>query len=397
MKQFIKDYFSFNRIERNGILVLLGIIIILILYLSLSDYFVTTQKVDFSGFEKEVDEFMAAQQAHSLTSSQSFGYDQEERKPPSVSLQAKRKKLFLFDPNNISEEEWRQLGLKDWQIKAIQKYKEKAGDFYTKEDFKKLRVINDEQYQLLEPYILLPGRGWVYKIQIKTSTTKIPIKPENFNGLEDVSEYMENGIYKYTTGNEKEFEPAVEIREKVRAKGFKSAFVIKFRDGKRIFQRQPTGSTLKNRSWRLPYSSSYDAGSRYVKAKIEINSADIFELKKLDSIGPVRAKRIIQYRNLLGGFFKKEQLLEVYSINAPVYESISEFIEVDGSKIKKRNINTCPIYQLNLHPYITWNVASAIVNYRDRHGKYANVSGIRKTDLVDDALFRKIAPYLTIE
>ena len=385
MKQFIKDYFSFNRRERNGKLALLGIIIILILYLSLSDYFVTTQKVDFTGFEKEVDEFLAAQQADIPTSS------------PSALIQARGEELFSFDPNNMSEEEWRQLGLKDWQIKAIEKYIAKAGNFYTKDDFKKLRVINDEQYQLLEPYILLPGGGWVYKIQIKTSTTKIPIKPENFNGLEDISEYMEKGVYKYTTGNEKEFEAAVEIREKARAKGFKSAFVIKFRDGKRISQRQPTDSIIKSRSWQLSHSSSYETGSRYEKLKIEINSTDTFELKKLDSIGSVRAKGIIQYRNLLGGFFKKEQLLEVYGINIPVYEQISEFIEVDVSKIRKISINFCSIYQLQQHPYIIRNVASAIVNYRDRHGKYANVSDIRKTDLVDNALYHKIAPYLTIE
>jgi len=332
MKQFIKDYFSFNRRERNGILLLLGIIIILILYLNLSEYFVTTQKIDFSGFEKEIDEFLAAQPP---TPSKSFGYTQEGGKylrdgssrqfvsGPGEGL------LFPFNPNNLSEEEWRQLGLKDWQIKAIEKYKSKAGDFHTKEDFKKLHVISEEQYHILEPYIQLPEEG--------------------------------------------------------------NEFATNFRDGKRISQKQSTDVTIKqNKSWR-------SAGSLYDKSKIEINSADTFELKRIKGIGSVYANRIIKYRNLLGGFFKKEQLLEVYGIDASVYEPISKFIEVDASKIRKININFCSIYQLKQHPYIKWNVANAIVNYRDRHEKYAKLADIRKTDLVNDELYLKIAPYLTIE
>ncbi|MBL4655158.1 MAG: helix-hairpin-helix domain-containing protein, partial [Bacteroidia bacterium] len=144
MKQFIKDYFSFNRRERNGILLLLGIIILLILYLNWSEFFVPTQKVDYSEFEKEIDAFIATQppthgakEPTDMNTPSLSGRDDEE--------------LFSFDPNILSEEEWIQLGLKDWQIKAIEKYRSKAGDFYYKEDFKKLHVISDKLYQNLEP------------------------------------------------------------------------------------------------------------------------------------------------------------------------------------------------------------------------------------------------------
>ena len=389
MKQFIKDYFSFNRRERNGLILLLGIIIILVFYLNWSTYFVPTQKVDFSEFEKEIDEFIAIQQAHPPLPSLSDG----ENLPTGTPSVSRRdyEELFAFDPNILSEEEWRKLGLKNWQIKAIGKYRSKAGDFYYKEDFKKLHVISDKLYQNLEPYIQLPERGWIYKVQLTTSNTKIPIKPGNFNGLQGVSEYMENGVYKYTMGNEKEFEAVIEIREQAKAKGFKNAFVLKFHDGKRIAQNQSTNETLKKKKSRWP------ASSRFNKSKIEINAADTFELKKLNGIGSVYAKGITQYRKLLGGFFKKEQLLEVYGIDASVYEPISEFIEVDTSKIRKLNINFCSIYQLQQHPYIIRSVANTIVNYRDRHGKYTSLDDIRKTDLVNDVLYLKIAPYLTIE
>src|ERR1051326_2479149 len=61
MKQFLRDYFTFNRRERNGVFILLSIVILLLLYLSFSDFFFPQEKTDFSKFEKEITEFEAAQ------------------------------------------------------------------------------------------------------------------------------------------------------------------------------------------------------------------------------------------------------------------------------------------------------------------------------------------------
>ena len=73
------------------------------------------------------------------------------------------------------------------------------------------------------------------------------------------------------------------------------------------------------------------------------------------------------------------------------------YLTIDTTGLKKRNINSSTVEELKKHPYINWNVANAIVAYREEHGSYKNVLDIRKTDLVDEDLYRKIAPYLTVE
>ena len=104
----------------------------------------------------------------------------------------------------------------------------------------------------------------------------------------------------------------------------------------------------------------------------------------------------MKYRNLLGGYYEKYQLYEVYGMDSVYCDSILPFFYIDTSLLSKININKCPAQVLYNHPYITWNVANAIVNYRDQHGDYKSVLEIQNTDLVNPDLYRKIAPYFSL-
>lgn len=131
-------------------------------------------------------------------------------------------------------------------------------------------------------------------------------------------------------------------------------------------------------------------------ALVEINSADSAQLVSLNGIGAFYAKAFIKYRNLLGGFVAKEQLMEVWKFDSLKLESIKNKITLDVSGIKKININSCTAAELK-HPYLKWNAVNAICNYRSKHGNYTRVEEIKNTDLVDEATYQKIAPYLTIK
>lgn len=76
--------------------------------------------------------------------------------------------------------------------------------------------------------------GIHYQVQIVTSSTRLTIKPENFNGLVKVDEYIRDGIYKYAAGNTNDFEEARDMQRILRENGFPGAFVIAFRDKERI-------------------------------------------------------------------------------------------------------------------------------------------------------------------
>lgn len=132
------------------------------------------------------------------------------------------------------------------------------------------------------------------------------------------------------------------------------------------------------------------------KKLIELNTADSALLTSIKGIGPFYAKNIIKHRNALGGFVSKEQLMEIWKLDEEKYVAIEPYVFVDLSKVKKINVNTCEAKDLK-SPYINWNMANAIVNYRKHHGKYKTLEEIKQTDLVDEETYRKIVPYLIVE
>ncbi len=74
-----------------------------------------------------------------------------------------------------------------------------------------------------------------YRIQFYASPNKIPLTDSRFKGLTDLSYYYHNGFYKYTTGKFSTNEEAKNKLVEVKRKGFKDAFIIKMRGGKRVF------------------------------------------------------------------------------------------------------------------------------------------------------------------
>lgn len=129
---------------------------------------------------------------------------------------------------------------------------------------------------------------------------------------------------------------------------------------------------------------------------IELNTARPEDLKHIRGIGPAFSSRIVKYRNLLGGYLYKKQLMEVYGFTDSLYAVTAPYVRIDKALIRRININKAEIRTLAGHPYISYNVAMVIVNYRDRHGPYKFVKEIMKTDLINMELFTKIEPYLTM-
>jgi N-acetylmuramoyl-L-alanine amidase len=76
--------------------------------------------------------------------------------------------------------------------------------------------------------------GIVFKVQIATSSVKKELKPENFNGVEGVSLYEAGGLYRYTVGKKKKISEANILQLQLKEKGFKDAFIVAFKNGKRI-------------------------------------------------------------------------------------------------------------------------------------------------------------------
>lgn len=74
----------------------------------------------------------------------------------------------------------------------------------------------------------------IFKVQIISSSTRLAKNSSQFKRLESVWEYKDSGLYKYTAGNQKDLKSASVLQSELRKKGFSGAFVVAFKNGKRI-------------------------------------------------------------------------------------------------------------------------------------------------------------------
>ena len=69
---------------------------------------------------------------------------------------------------------------------------------------------------------------------------------------------------------------------------------------------------------------------------VDINLADTLAFEQLPGIGKYFAKRICRFRNLLGGFYSKKQILEVYQMDSLRYNKIEKYLVANENVISKK-------------------------------------------------------------
>ena len=157
----------------------------------------------------------------------------------------------------------------------------------------------------------------------------------------------------------------------------------------------------------LPYVRIVDQGiskeypgkeqkNNFIPAVIDINNADSTGLINLPGIGSKLSKRIISFREKLGGFYSVEQVSEIFGLPDSVFQIIRPLLSVNG-EVKKININTASLEEMKAHPYIRYNLANVIIQYRTQNGPFNSVSDVKKIMIVTDEIYNKVFPYLGIE
>lgn len=129
-----------------------------------------------------------------------------------------------------------------------------------------------------------------------------------------------------------------------------------------------------------------------------LNAADTAQFQSVYGVGPVLARRIVKYRERLGGFIRNDQLYEVFGLDSIVVGQIlKKSVLIGLDSIKKLNINVANEKMLSSHPYFSKKIASAIVTYRFQHGNYQTVDDLRNVNILDEKTMTKIYPYLTVD
>ena len=89
--------------------------------------------------------------------------------------------------------------------------------------------------------------------------------------------------------------------------------------------------------------------------RIVLNRADTTQLRKVPGIGSFFARKIVEYRERLGGYYRVQQLLEIEDFPET---AVDFFIIPDDTQFRKLNVNRLSLNELKRHPYINYYQAS---------------------------------------
>lgn len=250
--------------------------------------------------------------------------------------------LFPFDPNTAGAEDLIRLGIPEGTVRILMNYRSSGGRFRQDSDLLRVYGLREEDYRRLQPYIRIrqsfPGPGTEGGSRDKLD--------------EDPWDRAEEDPW-------------------IRPEGF------------------PPGGKAED----LLNRPVGDEDAR-MPLPFDLNRADSSQLVRIRGIGPVFARRIVRYRELLGGFYAREQLLEVYGLLPGQFAQLSRCTYLDTARLRKMDLNRLDERALATHPYLDRYQAGALVAYREVVGAFKHPSEIPANGLLPDSVFRKIEPYL---
>lgn len=192
--------------------------------------------------------------------------------------------------------------------------------------------------------------------------------PESFEKVYGLSAEQFNQLLPYININNKPEKLRVEIQKSDSLSSFPA---------KQIFAKQTFTKQFK-------YSSD---------TLIDLNLADTTELKKIPGIGSGIAKRIVAYRNRLGGYLTPLQLQEIEYVS----DTLNRWFFVSNPSVRKINLNRSGIERLKSHPYINFYQAKVIVEYRKRKGKINSLKQLALYEEFSEEDINRIEPYICFE
>ncbi len=171
MWKWLEQYFTFTKGERNAVIVLVVLAMLIIVAPKAYFYFKPVEHIDNSKCEKEIADFTKAYNRHAevTVSADTTRIDTaaaiEKKSQAHVYFKKPAESYFVFDPNKIGVAEWMRLGFTEKQAMTIEHYKDKGAKFYKPTDLKRLFVMTDEHYDKLLPYVkidvaALPERNY---------------------------------------------------------------------------------------------------------------------------------------------------------------------------------------------------------------------------------------------
>jgi DNA uptake protein ComE-like DNA-binding protein len=129
----------------------------------------------------------------------------------------------------------------------------------------------------------------------------------------------------------------------------------------------------------------------------DLNKAETEDLQKVNGIGEVLANRIVNYRNKIGGFRSELQLKDIYGLSFEVREKLQRHFRVIGKEnFSLININQVRLLELVEVPYIKYELAREIIDYRQLYEKIESFEELSKIESFPSDKIDRIQLYLSL-
>jgi len=302
MKKIWKEYFSFSKKERIAVWVLL-------LFITL--FMVLPYLIPDKGELPVIDPLL---QAFVLERKNNYAEkDSNELPEPNIDLNIKMgMSVFPFDPNLITWEEWRRLGLSSRTATTILNYRNKGGRFKHPEDLRKIWGLSGKDAERLIPFVRIAGYSDLREAnlpkRIWDSTNrfhekKLPVlidintaDPENWKALPGIGYVLANRIVHY--------------RERIGGFG-------KPEQVKKVF-----GITDSLFQCILPYLEINPS----TLPKLDLNRVTAYELADRTGISQDVAKAIVVFRQQYGAYRQVTDLRKIVFINDSLFSKIMPYV-----------------------------------------------------------------------
>jgi competence protein ComEA len=321
MNDRIKDYFSFNKKEQRGLIILLGLMLLSVSANIFIPELVGEKEFDIAPFQKEVAEFMASvakQDSTRETLPKRFSDNYKEEEGPF--LVAFKAAPFYFDPNELSEEQWNSMGMNPKIIRNMMHYREKGGTFRDKEGFRKIYGMDDSVFAILSPYIRLkqvekePSPSYfnyeAKKDSLKPGKTWTKYKPDTINvelnTADSASLLALNGIGPSFAGRI--------IRYRERLGGFMKA--------EQLLEINGMDSIRYNQ-----FRQQVTIDPQLVR-KIDLNSVTFKELLRHPYFEYYLVKAVFNYKDEIKAYDSVGQLRKIPVMYEELYNKIAPYLEV---------------------------------------------------------------------
>lgn len=298
---------------------------------------------------------------------------------------------FAFDPNTVSGPDLERLGLSPKQAAAFVNYRSKSkyGRAFRKpEDIRRLGTLSDLQKDHLVGLAIIPPE----EVKPKALAQRFVFDPNTVSAdsfqLLGFPAWQAKSLVRYRGDREITFRRATDLR---RVGALDSGLVEEVLELIRI---APSTS---------PAPASAPVTYAYIPklpppppASFDINRSDTIAWRSLPGIGAYRAKRIVRFRDALGGFSSIEQVAETRGLPDSTFQAIVQYL-APGKIYRPLAINRAKYEELKGHPYISRNLANSIVKNREKFGRFNGPEDLSRLRLINDKNKALIVPYLSFE